>query len=201
MKEVYVFQVGTLDCYKVGFTRAGGDQRKKNVSTGSPEKLTKIRSIETEEHSVLENYVHNTLDHKRAPNGEFFNCKIDEIDEAINNGLKYIENDLPKIKESDSYKDKEPNDVIVPASSEIVNVYEELRKAKQQEFFIKQKINSLESAIKCSIGQNLGVEGIASWKWILSDKLDTSGLKEKYPDIVSEFTQKSGARRFSLERR
>lgn len=201
MKEVYVYQVGDTDCYKIGFTRTSGSERKKNVSTGSPEKLTQVRSVEAEEPTKLETYIHMFLDHKRAPNGEFFYCTIEEVDTAIEKGEKYIKEDLKKMEEGDKFKDQKPNDVLIEPTGEILDIHGELRKAKQEEFFVKQRIQTMEAMLKCIIQGNLGIDGIATWKYVSRVSLDSKLVKDKFPEVFTECSKESGSRRFALERR
>lgn len=199
--QVYVYQVGDQDCYKVGFTRKSASTRKKSLSTGSPEKLTEVRSIPTEDPTQLEKYIHTTLDHKRAPNGEFFYCDLSEIDKAIEVGLKFVNDDLKKIQEAEVYKGVMPTEIITEPSNEIFDVYSELKKAKQEQFFIEKRVEALEAIIKCAIGDNLGIEGIATWKASERKGLDSKMVEANYPEVYNECLKVSVSRRFTLLRR
>lgn len=92
MEHVYCFQLGTSNCYKVGRTRNSPEERKRGLSTGSPEKFELYRDIKTENAPGLEAYIHHLLDEKRAADGEFFNVTSRELDEALGRAWHSLKN-------------------------------------------------------------------------------------------------------------
>jgi hypothetical protein len=173
----------------------------KGVSTGSPERLTVIREIETEDHTTLEKYIHMLLDHVRAPNGEFFLCTLSEVDSAIEKGKRYVESDLQQIRNADELKSIEHTDVLIPASDEVTDIYSELRKAKQNAYFAALRVTCLESILKNRIGDNLGIADIATWKTFTMTRLDSGLVRETYPEVFETCSITSTSRRFALLRR
>lgn len=200
MGLVYVLQVGNSDCYKVGFTKKTVTKRATSISTGSPEKLTEVLYIETEHYSLMEKLIHEKLDHKRAPNGEFFNCDIALINDAIQYAQQYIDRYQTYLNAVENYKTIPPDPQLVVPTPEIIDIHSELREAKRQQDLITRKVDALEAVIKCTIGTNLGIAGIAEWKWFTQSRIDSTLLKERYPSIAQEVTKESGFRKFSLER-
>tara|TARA_B100001093_G_C26672249_1_gene946704 strand:+ start:157 stop:762 length:606 start_codon:yes stop_codon:yes gene_type:complete len=200
MKEVYVYQVGNSECFKIGKTTTSGADRKKNVATGSPEKLTQVRSVPTNDHNTLEKYIHMLLDHYRAPNGEFFYCDLDQIDNAIESGIQYVNVNLEKVKEAASFKDIEPTEVMIDATESILEIHKKLFVAKQKEFFIKKEIENLEAELKNNIQGNLGITGVATWKLTTRTIVDQKTLKENYPLIFEECSKASTCRQLKLIR-
>ena len=56
----------------------------------------------------------------------------------------------------------------------------------------------LENRIKQFIGNNSGIEGIASWSIRTASRLDQNSFKEKYPEIFEDCKVEASNRTFKL---
>jgi hypothetical protein len=63
-----------------------------------------------------------------------------------------------------------------------LNCYQ-LRKARQDEFFLQRRIEVLESKIKLAIGENLGIKDIVSWEWRPGFRIDIDKLRKQRPQL------------------
>ncbi len=104
LEHVYCYQLGRGDCFKVGRTKNDPEERKRGFAAGSPVKLTLYRKIETEYPSSLEKYIHQLLDERRAENGEIFNVTAQELDDAVDRAVAFVEEFQPLLHEADNLR-------------------------------------------------------------------------------------------------
>jgi hypothetical protein len=201
MEHVYCFQLGAGNCYKVGRTKNSPEERKRGLSAGSPEKFELYRDLETENAPGLEAYIHHLLDEKRAVNGEFFNVTSQELDEAVGRAVAFIEESLPLRHKADELRQRKPlNDTPVAASPAMLKTYRQLRRLRREKYLMEQQIRFLESKIQVAIGEAVGMQGIASWKWVSRLALDIDRFKAEQEALYQAYLRESGSRRFCLDR-
>jgi hypothetical protein len=203
--NVYCFQVGDSDCFKVGRTKNSPEDRKRGFSIGSSEKFRLYRTIETEYAGRLEKYIHHLLDSRRAENGEFFHVTARELDRSVEDARAFVETALPLICQAEQLRREEPlNEVLVEPSQEMFQIYQRLRRVRRDRYLIEQEIDFLESLIQVAIGRNAGMREIASWKWTDHCTFDMDRFKQEedalYQQLYQKYKRNSGYRRFSLER-
>lgn len=199
MGYVYCFRVGFEDCFKVGRTTNAPDKRMKSVAVGSPHKLTLYREVTTDNPPFLEKYIHWLLDAQRAPNGEFFNVSAEELNSAIGEAESFLAERAPVLQEATKLQKARPINRTLEPSEETRSLHRELRDALRQAFLLEQKISLLQGRIQLAIGENLGVRGLASWKWREQWKLDQEALKREEPKVFDRFKRLSCARVFRVE--
>jgi len=201
MENVYCFQLGNSDCFKVGRTKNSPEDRRRAFSTGSSESLKLYRTVETEYASELEKYIHQLLDAKRAENGEFFHVTAQELDLAIEDARAFVEKVQPVIYQAEQLrKESRLNEVMVEPCDEIFQVYQRLRKVRRDRYLIEQEIAFLESTIQVAIGRNAAMRGVASWRWQDRYTIDTERFREEQNELYQRYKRSSGSRRFCLER-
>jgi hypothetical protein len=200
MEYVYCFRVGSEGIFKVGRTRNPPEQRMKGVSVGSPQKLTLHREIKTNHAPFLEKYLHVLLDPQRTPNGEFFNVSVKDLDDAIKKAKSCLAESFPVLEEAEKLQKQRPTTRILDPSQSVNALYHELRSAEREAFFLERRIEILRSRIQVEIGENLGIRGVASWKWCEQWKLDQKALKRDAPEVFERFKHLSAFRVFHLER-
>jgi len=200
MQNVYCFQLGSGDCFKIGRTKNSPDERRHGFSTVSPVKLHLYRAIETEYAAELEKCIHQLLDEKRAENGEVFHVNALELDDAVDRSTAFIEKSQPFVREAGRLrKQRLLNATSVQPTSEMLHIYRELRAYRRERFFIEQRIAFLESQIQVAIGDNWGMSGIASWVWTDRWTIDMERFKEEQENLYEQYKRNSGSRRFHLE--
>ena len=202
MPYVYCFhyKIGPDGCYKVGLTRNPPELRAKELAPGSPVKPTLYREVETESPSGLESYIHYLLDAKRAPNGEFFYVTQQELDDAVDNALAFMEKCrqvFPKVKELCR---KKPDGTMAEPSAEIREIYRQLREAVSKQYLLEQHIEFLEGKIQVAIGENGGMKGMATWKWESCRKFVEKLFKEEHEELWEQYRRERGGRKFRLLR-
>ena len=196
---VYCFRVGSQDIFKVGRTKNPPEQRLKSVSVGSPQKLTLHREIQTDDAPSLEKGIHWLLDPYRAPNGEFFNIPAQELDRAIDEAESFLAESSPVLQQAKKLQTRPPTNHLLDPSESVQALHRELRHAEREAFLLEQKIATLRGRIQLEIGENLGIRGIASWKWREQWKLDQDALKRDEPQVYERFKRLAAARVFHLE--
>src|SRR5262249_40381840 len=196
---VYCFRVGLENCFKVGRTKGAPDKRLKNVAVGSPHKLTLHREVTTDNPIFLERYIHWLLDAQRAPNGEFFNVSADELDQTISEAESFLAERAPVVQETTKLQKRRPINHVLDPTDATRALHRELRDALRQAFLLQRKIELLQGRLQLEIGENLGIRGVASWKWREQWKLDQEALKRDEPNIFDRFKRLSSTRVFRME--
>lgn len=200
LKHVYCYQFGSDECYKVGLTKNPPEKRMRGFASGSPMKLKLYRVVETEYASSLEKHIHQLLDGKRTENGEFFHVDRQELDDAINEAEAFISESQPLLREAKKLSRKKPNDTMVDPTDETRDIYLQLRKANREKFLLERRIELLESKIQVAIGENCGMKGIASWKWVDRWTMNLARFKKEHENLFKEYKRNSGSRTFCLDR-
>lgn len=199
LKHVYCFQVGSSDCYKIGHSK-DPEKRKRGLETGSREKLHRRRDIETDNALGLEKYIHQLLALKRAPSGEFFNVTEKELDDALNLAQEFMKEFQPLFDEAKKLRRKKTSNTILKPPDEMLETYQRLRELSREKYFIEQQIGFLASKIQVAIGENLGMAGIALWKWREAWRMDVVQFKRDHPTLYDKYKRDISGRVFHLER-
>jgi predicted phage-related endonuclease len=200
LKHVYCYRAGSGDCFKIGRTKNPPEKRMQGFATGSPVKLDLYRDVQTEYPSELENYIHKLLDLKRAENGEFFYITAEEVDEAINESIRVVEELQPLIGEAETLRQQEPSEQIAEPSEEMVEIHRRLRELSRQKYLIEKQMALLESKIQIAIGARCGMKGVASWKWVERWTMDIERFKNERDELYEQYKRNSSSRVFRLER-
>ena len=78
----------------------------------------------------------------------------------------------------------------------------ELMELKRMKEELEAEITSMEDEIKVVMGEEetlLAGAFKVSWKTFTSNRLDSTALKKALPEIASQFTKQTTARRFSIK--
>ncbi|MGC1370778.1 MAG: GIY-YIG nuclease family protein [Candidatus Sulfotelmatobacter sp.] len=200
MACVYCYQLGS-NCYKVGRTKNSPGDRKRGFATGSPVKPKLYREIPTDHASGLERYIHQLLDEKRAENGEIFYVTSQELDDAVDKAVAFVEESQPVCREAAKLRRRKPaSDTMLEPSSEMLGIYRQIRTLCREKYLIDQQIVFLESKIQVAIRDNSGMMGVASWKWEDRWTMDTVLFKKEQQGLYDAYKRNSGGRKFQLER-
>jgi hypothetical protein len=150
LEKIYCFQMGSGNCFKIGRTKNSPEDRRRGIATGSPEKLNLYRELSTEYASQLEKYVHQLLDEKRAENGEYFRVTGQELDDAVNRAVAFVEKVQPLLGEANRLRgQKLLSTTLVEPSYEMPEIYRRLRTLRREKYFIEQQIVLLEPDSGC----------------------------------------------------
>lgn len=93
---------------------------------------------------------------------------------------------------------KEANTMSNPNMESKVKELMELKRMKEE---LEAEITSMEDEIKAVMGEEetlLAGAFKVSWKTFTSSRLDSTALKKALPEIASQFTKQTTARRFSI---
>jgi hypothetical protein len=176
----------------------------RGFATGSPVKPKLYRDVETEDAPGLEKYIHQLLDAKRAENGEFFYVTQQELDNTIEKAVAFIKECQRFVPDAMKLRRKKPNDTMLDPPEEMREIYRQLREAGREKFLLEKRIELLESRVQVAIGENRGMKGVASWKWVDLWTMNTVRFKRENPTMYKRLFEKykrdSGNRKFCLER-
>jgi len=145
-------------------------------------------------------HIHKLLDLRRTENGEFFNVTAEELDEAANEAIQFVEELQPSFCEAELLRQQQPTEEMAEPSSEMLESYRRLRELSRQKYLIEMQMMLLESKIQVAIGNKSGMKGIASWKWIDRWTMDLERFKNERKDLYEAYKRNSGARVFRLDR-
>jgi Meiotically up-regulated gene 113 len=182
LKDVYCYQRGTEDCYKIGRTKVTPEKRKQGFSTGSSLKLTLRRTEKTAHPTKLEKYIHMLLSAKRAENGEFFFITKQEADAAFDAAVAFVSEAQELIENAAKVRKRKPTGAMLYPTPELVDLYRKLKARERDCFLIEQEILVLQSRMQIVIGENTGIDGLATWKWRDTVTLDLKKLQREEPD-------------------
>jgi hypothetical protein len=171
----------------------------RGFATGSPVRFNFYRDVETENAQGLEKYIHQLLDAKRAENGEFFYVTREELDDAVDQAEAFMKEFQPLVHQVKKLHRKKPNDQMVDPSGEMLQIYRQLREASRARFLLERQIEFLESKVQVAIGENLGMRGIASWRWMDRWTMDIEQFRKDHEKLYEEYKRDSGCRRFILD--
>lgn len=200
MGYVYCLRAGFADRFKVGMTRVDPESRRRALSQGSPEKLTLHRTIECADARSLEQYVHWLLDPWRTPNGEFFDVSAAALDEAIATAEAFFAKCRPAVEAARRFAGVKPSGRLKTPTTTAAALHEQLRAAERERYLLEQRILLLQSRLQMEIGESLGIDGVASWRWQEQWRLDIRSLKEKEPAVYERHRRLFCHRVFVLER-
>jgi hypothetical protein len=134
----------------------------------------------------LETYIHWLLHPNRAPNGEFFNVTEIDLDRAIDEAKAFISESAPILKECQKLQKKKPCDEVLEASDEALSLHRDLSKATREANLLEQRIALLQGKLEIAIGDNLGIKGVASWKWREQWRLDQTLFQKEHPALFDQ---------------
>ena len=75
------------------------------------------------------------------------------------------------------------------------------RRARREQFLLDERIGLLEAQLKIAIGTHRGIDGIATWKWQESDKLNQKRFEAEQPEMYQMYVERQSTRVLRLERR
>ncbi len=201
MPYVYIFQNGKDNYFKIGRTKSTLEKRKKELSTGNPKPLTLFDFIETDQDSLVENYLHTKFYKYLCTEGdakEFYFIEPENLHKGIEEAKKFLAEYLSALEESEKYAKCDPNGTLLQPNDEIQEIYKDLRRVKEEIASLEFEKEILENKLKNKIGDTDGIEGIASWKTQIRSFLQQESLKEQYPDIYRQFSIEKKFRFFRL---
>lgn len=196
---VYCYRAGALDLFKVGHTKNAAAMRMKNVQTGSWEVLSIYRQIETDHAPrLLEDRIHKLLAAYRTKKGEFFQVTTELLDRAVDDAQVFLAEYLPIIQQVKKFQRHKPSPEVLHTYDDIDVVFQELKKAKQEQALLEQRIELLQGKLQIAIGENAGIENVASWKWQEKFIFDLRLFKADQPALFKRYQKSSGTRYFRL---
>ena len=104
---------------------------------------------------------------------------------------------LPLLEQTEQLKEIAPVENFKEPDDNIKKIYSELLEIRQKINMLKFE-EALENRIKQFIGNNSGIEGIASWSIRTASRLDQNSLKKKYPEIFEDCKVEVSNRTFKL---
>ena len=178
--DVYCFQLGDTNCFKIGHS-IKPDDRKGAFKTASRVELIERRREPSPHAEALEKYIHYLLEPRRVKYRlELFDATMEEVNEAFEQAIPIVNETQRVLAEADALGEKKPsNDVMLAASQEVLELYEQLRRAWRDEYLLKRDIERLESKIKLATGDNLGIANVFEWKWRPGGRINIKALKNK----------------------
>ena len=111
------------------------DDRKGAFKTASPVEFIERRPEPSPHAEELEKYIHSLLEPRRVKHRrELFDATMEEVTEAFERAIPIVNETQRLIAEADAVGKKKPsNDVVLDASPEVLELYEQLRRAWRDE--------------------------------------------------------------------
>jgi hypothetical protein len=145
----------------------------------------------------LETYIDRLLSGRRAK-GEFFRVSRQELDRTVDQAAALMREFQPLLQRAKDLRRIKPNETTLDRSDEMRRVALELRAAQDQKWLLDRRIELLASRIQVAIGENCGMEGVASWKWRDHWGIDTKRFEAEHKELYQKYLHNSGARELRL---
>jgi Meiotically up-regulated gene 113 len=197
---VYVYRSGDGNVFKIGRTTDLG-KRIKTHATGNPEPLTEFAVIETQYASQCETYLHHRLRSRRSTRSdatEFFEVDPDDLAALVEDARHYADEVLPKLAEVERLASEACDDRVLPASELALDIYRRLLSVREQYDTLGFEKDRLEAELKLLIGATSGIERVANWRVIVSQRFDGELFKQEHPELHGQYLRESRYRRFDL---
>ena len=91
----------------------------------------------------------------------------------------------------------------IDLSNDVDALIDALEVAKDEEKAAKRRITELENQIKMELGENecgMTSSNIVTWKNIVSNRVDSKVLKEKFPEVHEQVLKESSYRKFAFKK-
>lgn len=200
MGIVYVYRSGDRDVFKIGRATDLG-KRIKTHATGNPEPLTEFAVIETQYASQCETYLHHRLRARRSTRSEateFFEVDPGELAALVEDARHYADEVLPLVAEAERLAGEQCEPTVLPPSETATELHRRLLKVREEYDTLGFEKDRLEAELKLIIGTTSGIERIADWRVVLSQRFDTELFKADYPELYEAYCRETRSRRFNL---
>jgi len=202
MAFVYVLQSGEEPYFKIGRTRGDVEKRRKELSTGNPKPLVVFDTIETDHDALVENYLHKKFRASLSIEGdakEFYVIDPEELKRGLQEAKQFMAEYIPLLEEADQYKDCDTTTGRLKQPDEdLLETYKALCDVRAQLDGLEFEKQLLENRLKRQIGEDDGLEGIATWRVQISTRLNQAALKEAHPEVYEKFSELQQSRVFRL---
>lgn len=202
MGLVYLIQNGDEPQFKIGLTRKNeAETRKKALSTGNPNPLRVIDTIETDYPKECEKFLHKHLAPRKITGGhaqEFFAISLEEVKPYFERARAYVGEIATLQPEVERLEDITSTEEIKNAGNEDVSIAQRMRELRQQQDTCKLELDLLEAKLKIRIGDAAGIDGVVTWKTVEVTAFDTAAFKEAHADLYETFSKPTQSRRFKL---
>lgn len=201
MGYTYVLRHGDENLFKVGMTKGEIDARMKSLVTGNPHALTEYARIETDHPAKVEGYLQGLLRTKRSRRSEateFYEVEPTDLDAAIQDARDFAEHDIPQEAEVERLAAERCTDQLVTPCDDDWSTYEQLLAARERHDAATHAKNRLEWRLKLTIGTASALDGIATWKTMTRQGLDTEAFKHAHPELYDQYQRETYFRRFDL---
>lgn len=199
---VYLIQNGDEPQFKIGLTRKPeAETRKKALSTGNPNPLRVIDTIETEYPKECEKFLHKHLASRKITGGhaqEFFAISLEEVKPYFEKARIYVGEIATLKPEVDRLKEATSTDEMKNAGNEDVSIAQRMRELRQQQEMGELELDLLEAKLKIRIGDAAGIDGVVTWKTVQGTTFDSAAFKEAHADLYATFCKPTESRRFKL---
>jgi hypothetical protein len=198
---VYILRSGDEDVFKIGRTHQPVPQRRGQLSTGNPHRLTVFDSIETSRPSECETFLHRRLQTRRLRDGggrEFYAIAADELADLIREARAFVAGVVPTLEEAERLAKAQSEDLLLQPGTADRVACERLLKVREAEARLKLERECLEAQLKLVIGKAAGLDGLATWRTETFETFDESAFRCAHPKLHAAFVRESHRRPFRL---
>ena len=132
---------------------------------------------------------------------EFFHAPLPRIDEAIAKATAFMKELQPLSRKVKSLRRIKQKETMLGPSDEMRQVALRFEEAKNEYWLLERGIELFASRIQAEIGENRGIEGVASWKWKSHPEMNTKRFKRDHPELYEEYAEDLGRRELHIELR
>jgi len=203
MAFVYFFRSGERDAFKIGKTGVKVFDRKKALGTGNPDRLSEFAVIEMPmgDHTRCESFLHGLWGHRRifeSDGTEWYRLTVSEAEEAIESAQRYLEVDVPRLKEAERLNKFDSESGILQPSDDEWQVYQQILERSQEKYVANLELERLQTRLKLLIGTSSGLDGIATWKTRRKRTLHQPSFKADHPALFERYLRPSQDRPFKI---
>ena len=122
---------------------------------------------------------------RRSGANEFFEIEADDLEQHIRDARDYVENYLPKVAKAELLAVESCEDRWVQPCDADRALYLQLLQIRAAHEVLSHEKERLETELRLIIGRAQGLEGLASWKAVESNRFDGEAFRADRPICTS----------------
>jgi hypothetical protein len=196
MQKLYILEDSETKLLKIG-KASDITQRLRNLRTANP-RLTLVHSVDVEQNSVLEAYIHNRFAMHRKQ-GEFFDISKEIVIQEINNALQILCKQPSKetIDQIASLQHLQSPRSVRQDEEELFN---ELLKIRSELEKLSLREAVLLDQLKLAIGEHSGIKNWATYKLFARNRMNLEAMRIECPNIIEKYTITTFSRTLRIRR-
>jgi hypothetical protein len=197
-KVAYVYRLGESGIYKVGKTN-NLERRQQAFETISTEQLVLYATIETTDHTEVENFIKARLQSYRWLEGsgkDLYKAQREVVDAAIEAAREFSAETLPRLGEAEKLAEVRSDGRVLTPSEVHQQLQHKLLEWKQAELLAQQEVRRIRAELMLIMGAASRLDGIATFESQDRPWFDGKRFQLENPALVAPYIRQIHVRPF-----